>query len=159
MNFVRIINWISLFERVFVVWLSFQKYFTFTLEIKNIRMNCQYDNWSFLPASLNHIRVKFFSYCLSISTNFIQNKLNIQWKQLKMSFIWDDEQYMLIDEEEEYDKRRFFITRKLFVTPKTSNNDVSDSFVSWKCFVRNNTILFIFSTGKQCQRIQWREIE
>lgn len=33
-----------------------------------------------------------------------------------MPFIWDDNQYQLVDDEEEYDKSRFVIARKLFVS-------------------------------------------
>lgn len=43
-----------------------------------------------------------------------------------MPFVWDDQNYYLKDEEEEYDKSRFVIVRKLFVTPRTSNNNVSN---------------------------------
>lgn len=42
-----------------------------------------------------------------------------------MPFIWDDEKHLLVGEQEEYDKKRFVITRKLFVTKKTSSNQVS----------------------------------
>lgn len=33
-----------------------------------------------------------------------------------MPLIWDDNQYQLIDDDDEYDKNRFVIARKLFVT-------------------------------------------
>lgn len=46
-----------------------------------------------------------------------------------MPFIWDDGKYLLVDELEQYDKSRFVIARKLFVTP-TLRNEVSSSPVS-----------------------------
>lgn len=42
-----------------------------------------------------------------------------------MPFIWDDQEYQVVDEQKEYDKRRFVIARKLFVTPNISSNEVS----------------------------------
>lgn len=42
-----------------------------------------------------------------------------------MPFIWDDNQYMLVDEADEYDKNRFVITRKLFVTLNKKDEDES----------------------------------
>lgn len=32
-----------------------------------------------------------------------------------MPFIWDDNQYHFVDDEDEYEKNRFVIVRKLFV--------------------------------------------
>lgn len=44
-----------------------------------------------------------------------------------MPFIWDDHYYYYLkDMEEEYDKSRFVIVRKLFVTPRKSSNEVSN---------------------------------
>lgn len=42
-----------------------------------------------------------------------------------MPLIWDDNQYKLIDEEDEYDKNRFVIARKLFVTLNKKDDDES----------------------------------
>lgn len=42
-----------------------------------------------------------------------------------MPFIWDDERYSWVDEDEKYDKKRFVVVRKLFVTPNTHNSEVS----------------------------------
>lgn len=36
-----------------------------------------------------------------------------------MPFIWDDFEWLLVDDEETYDKNRFVVTRKLSVKPKT----------------------------------------
>lgn len=47
-----------------------------------------------------------------------------------MPIIWDDQKYQLVDEQEEYDKKRFVIARKLFVELNTSNNKVSNPLVS-----------------------------
>lgn len=33
-----------------------------------------------------------------------------------MPFIWDDNQYHFVDDEDEYDKNRFVVVRKLFIT-------------------------------------------
>lgn len=33
-----------------------------------------------------------------------------------MPFIWDDNQYLLVDDEDEYDRSRYVIARKLFVS-------------------------------------------
>lgn len=44
----------------------------------------------------------------------------------RMRFVWDDEKYMLIHELRKYDENRFVNVRKLFVTPNTSSNEVSD---------------------------------
>lgn len=44
-----------------------------------------------------------------------------------MPFIWDDNQYMLLDEEDQYDKSRFVIARKLFIT---RNREDAESMVS-----------------------------
>lgn len=40
-----------------------------------------------------------------------------------MPLIWDDNQYMLIDEDDEYDKNRFVIARKLFITFNKKDDD------------------------------------
>lgn len=55
-----------------------------------------------------------------------------------MPFIWDDNKWLMLDEEDEYDKTRFVIVRKLFVTPK--NFDVIDDSVE---AVSNFSIFFI----------------
>lgn len=34
-----------------------------------------------------------------------------------MPFIWDDQKYLMVSEQEDYNKNRFVIVRKLFVTP------------------------------------------
>lgn len=47
-----------------------------------------------------------------------------------MPFIWDDNQYFLVDDEDEYDRSRFVIARKLFITP---NKEDSESMVNKKC--------------------------
>lgn len=43
-----------------------------------------------------------------------------------MPFIWDDNQYFLKDDEDTWDKSRFVIARKLFVTP---NKEDAESMV------------------------------
>lgn len=42
-----------------------------------------------------------------------------------MPFLWDDNQYKLVDEDDEYDKGRFVIARKLFVTLNKKDDDES----------------------------------
>lgn len=42
-----------------------------------------------------------------------------------MPFIWDDNQYMLVDEADEYDRNRFVIARKLFITLNKKDEDDS----------------------------------
>lgn len=44
-----------------------------------------------------------------------------------MPFIWNNIDYLLVDEQQEYDKNCFVVVRKLFVTLKTSSNEVNDS--------------------------------
>lgn len=41
-----------------------------------------------------------------------------------MPFIWDDEEYLMVGQRKQYDKKRFFIVRKLFVTLNTSGDEV-----------------------------------
>lgn len=45
-----------------------------------------------------------------------------------MPLIWDDNQYMLVDENDEYDKNRFVIARKLFVTLNKKDNEESQVY-------------------------------
>lgn len=59
-----------------------------------------------------------------------------------MPFIWDDLDYMMIDETEKYDRSRFVIARKLFVTPSTFTHKVSD-FI---CVIEMLRLLFKFNT-------------
>lgn len=42
-----------------------------------------------------------------------------------MPFIWDDNKYQLVDDEDEYDKNRFVISRKLFISLKDDETAVS----------------------------------
>lgn len=42
-----------------------------------------------------------------------------------MPLIWDDNKYMLIDEDDQYDKNRFVIARKLFVTLNKKDDEES----------------------------------
>lgn len=48
-----------------------------------------------------------------------------------MAFIWDDSIWQFIDEEDEYDAKRFVLVRKLFVTPniKIENNNINHGSV------------------------------
>lgn len=47
-----------------------------------------------------------------------------------MPFIWDDEEYLLVDDQEEYNKDRFCIIRTLFVTPMIKNGVSNPSLFS-----------------------------
>lgn len=47
-----------------------------------------------------------------------------------MPFIWNNIDYLLIDEQEEYDKSQYKVVRRLCVAPNTSNNEVIVSSVS-----------------------------
>lgn len=47
-----------------------------------------------------------------------------------MPFIWNNIDYLVLDEQEEYDKSQYKVVRKLFVAPNTSNIEVSISSVS-----------------------------
>lgn len=61
-----------------------------------------------------------------------------------MPFIWDDNQYMLVDEADDYDKNRFVIARKLFVTLNKKDEDEDESqvihFHSRKCLEKFLTV-------------------
>lgn len=38
-----------------------------------------------------------------------------------MPFIWDDNKYLLVDDEDDYDRNRCVVARKLFITPNEEN--------------------------------------
>lgn len=42
-----------------------------------------------------------------------------------MPFIWDDDKYQLVDNDDEYDKNRFVVARKLFISLKDDETAVS----------------------------------
>ncbi|XP_031623779.1 uncharacterized protein LOC116341063 [Contarinia nasturtii] len=45
-----------------------------------------------------------------------------------MPFIWDDNEYQFIDDEDEYDKHRFVIVRKLFISLKNEDSQENHQF-------------------------------
>lgn len=47
-----------------------------------------------------------------------------------MPFIWDDNLYHFVDDEDEYDKSRFVIVRKLFVTLNKDEEDIPVSIIT-----------------------------
>lgn len=49
-----------------------------------------------------------------------------------MPYVWDDQDYLWVDDRQEYDKNQFVVVRKVFIKPKHDNPEVGDSFISQK---------------------------
>lgn len=73
-----------------------------------------------------------------------------------MAFIWDDNKYFLVDDEDEYDRSRYVVARKLFVTPNEENVEKSVSvhcsfqfrnLFPFHYFRINSNLLWNSSTG------------
>lgn len=47
-----------------------------------------------------------------------------------MPFIWDDNKYLFVDDEDEYDKDRFVIVRKIYVTLNKDEVELSVSIIT-----------------------------
>lgn len=84
-----------------------------------------------------------------------------------MPLIWDDNQYQLVDEDDEYDKTRFVVARKLFVKLNKRDDDESQvvqsvlftenpsNFLNCDFFV---DFFFFFSKINRLQSNTWSEI-
>lgn len=69
--------------------------------------------------------IHFLVYCSTVHTHKKVKTHKNGKISSKMPFIWDDNRYFLVDDEEKYDKKRFVIARKLFVKPKDDKSMVS----------------------------------
>ena len=56
-----------------------------------------------------------------VYSKFTENSLYSQVKNPKMPFIWDDFEWILVDDDDPYDKSRFVVARKLLVKPVQPN--------------------------------------
>lgn len=57
-----------------------------------------------------------------------------------MPFIWDDYRWDFVDDEDEYDKKRFVVARKLFITASKDQLNDDESEVSISTFDSLKTI-------------------
>lgn len=65
------------------------------------------------------------NYFFCFSRIFKQIVRYLKFSTGTMPFLWDDNQYMLVDEADEYDKNRFVVARKLYVTLNKKDDDDS----------------------------------
>lgn len=59
-----------------------------------------------------------------------------------MPFIWDDNQYLLVDDEEKYDTNRYVIARKLFVTLTKEDVGLTVSVRSQSTSINSQTSVY-----------------